>query len=238
MENCKIFSKIHGAYEESFHFLKFFGIFGIKNQTRFRKFVVVFTVLAIVVYVLASLYFGYTSVKDFGQFVEHTTISVSVIEVTVRLINIAVHQRKIVEIAESFQELKKFDEDGIVKKAEISLNRMLKICVIGTILTAEVFCVHRCFFYSRNLFLGWIKFSNEDISKMIGVYDLFVIFHWVCIWINCQKILFLAYTQLTAHLKCLIVKFSKIDKPKNAEDSKKNLEKLHEIIEIHQKLKR
>jgi hypothetical protein len=125
MEYSKIFSKIQGAYEESFHFLKIFGIFGIKNQTRFRKLVAVFTVLAIVVYVLASLVFGYTSVKDFGRFVEHTTIFVSVIEVTVRLINMAVHQRKIVEIAESFQEVKKFDEDDIVKKAEISLNRCL-----------------------------------------------------------------------------------------------------------------
>ncbi len=41
----------------------------------------------------------------------------------------------------------------------------------------------------------------------------------------------------STNLKCLAVKFSKIEKPKTAEDSKENLEKLHEIIEIHQKLK-
>jgi hypothetical protein len=73
---------------------------------------------------------------------------------------------------------------------------------------------------------------------VIGIVDWVVVMFMASLWINSQAILFTSYTQLTAHLKCLIVKLSKIEKPKNAEDSKENLEKLHEIIEIHQKLKR
>jgi hypothetical protein len=73
---------------------------------------------------------------------------------------------------------------------------------------------------------------------VIGIVDWVAVMFLASLWITSQTILFTAYTQLTAHLKGLTVKFSKIEKPKNAEDSKGNLEKLHEIIEIHQKLKR
>jgi hypothetical protein len=158
--------------------------------------------------------------------------------VVVRFINIAIHRRKIVEIAELFQELKKFDENEIVKKAEFSLNRMQNIWFVGSILAAEFYCFIQSFFNNKNVFLGLIQFLNKDITIMIGTFDLSVIFYLIYIWVSCQTILYVAYTQLTAHLKCLIVKFSKIEKPTNAEDSKENLEKLHEIIEIHQKLKR
>jgi hypothetical protein len=218
--------------------LKIFGAFGVKNQTRNRKLATFFTLLAIIVYPLVSLIFGYTSVQNFAQFVEHTTIFMGIFEVVVRLVNIAVRKTKIVEIAESFQELKKFDENEIVKNAEISTKGVLRSWLIGTILVGDLFYFYQCFFNGKNVFLGFVQFSNEDISKIIGTYDLFVAIFLVTVWINCQTILYLAYAQLTAHLKCLVVKFSKIGKPKNSEDSKENLEKLHEIIEIHQKVKR
>ncbi len=238
MENSKIFSKIHEAYKKSFQFLQIFGIFGMKQFTRGRKLVTIFAILWIIVYPMISFIFGFTSIQNFGQFVELTAMFIGFFDAVVRFINIAIHRRKIVEIAESFRELKKFDENGIVKKAEISLNRMQNIWFVGSILAAEFYCFIQSFFNNKNVFLGWIQFSNEDITVMIGTFDCPVTFYLIYIWIGCQTILYLAYTQLTAHLKCLIVKFSKIGKPKNAEDSKGNLEKLHEIIEVHQKLKR
>jgi hypothetical protein len=237
MDNSKIFSKIHEGYKDSFQFLQIFGIFGLKQFKRDRKLVAVFSTLGIVVYPIISLIFGYTSIQNFGQFVEHTTVFLGIFEVAARLINLAARRTKIVEIAESFQELKKFDENGIVEKAEKSLDRVQRIWITGSVFAAIFYCSHQCFFNGKNVYLGWIQFSNEDITIMIGTFDLFVATFMTVIWINSQAFLFMAYTQLTAHLKCLAIKFSKIEKPKNAEDSKENLEKLHEIIEIHQKLK-
>jgi hypothetical protein len=239
MDDSKIFSKTHEASEESFRKLKIFGAFGIKNQTKDRKFVVVVSILWIIVYPLISTIFGFTSIQNFGQLVEHTTSFMGTFEIVVRLINLTIWKTKIVKIAESFQELKKFDENGIVKKAEISTKRMLKVWLIGTYIMGFLFCSYQCFFNDKNIFLGFVRFSNEEpYRKIIGFFDIPVAMFLSNIWIYCQAILYLAYAQLTAHLKCLAVKFSKIEKPKTAGDSKENLEKLHEIIEIHQKLKR
>jgi hypothetical protein len=237
MDNSKIFSKIHGAYKDNFRKLQVFGIFGMENHTSSDKLVRVLITLVIVVYPMVSLTFGFTSIQNFAQFVEHTANFLCIADAFLRFINIAFWKNKILEIAELFQELKKFDENDIVKKAETSLKRLMKFCFFATVLIGDFHCINLTFFENKHVFLGLIQFLNEDITLMIGTFDVFIIIFLTDLWINCQTILYLAYTQLTAHLRCLIVKFSKINKPQNAEDSKKNLEKLHEIIEIHQKVK-
>ncbi len=74
MDNSKIFSKIHETYKESFQFLQIFGTFGMKQFTRDRKLVTIFAILWIIVYPLISFIFGFTSIRNFGQFVELTTM--------------------------------------------------------------------------------------------------------------------------------------------------------------------
>jgi hypothetical protein len=237
MADSKIFSKSHEAYEGSIKKLQIFGIFE-KDHSKSKMMITIFILTAIILYPMTSLLLGLKSIENFGEFVEWATLFVGISDVAFRSINVAVHQTKILEIAELFQELKKFDENEIVKKIEISLKKVLKVWLVLFILVADFYCLHQSFFNHKNLYLGWIDFPNEHIPIMIGFFDLFAVSLMAVVWINCQTLLFTAYAQLVAHFKCLMVKFSKIEMPTNAEESKENLEKLHEIIEIHQKLKR
>jgi hypothetical protein len=237
MDDSKIFSKTHEAYKESFEILEDFGIFGTGNPTKMEKLWKVFISIVILYPPLAFL-LGYGSVESFGKFVEYTALFVALFDVAVRVTNARIWQNKIIEIAELFQELKKFDESEIIRKSEITLKRVMKFWLFGEIFLATFYCISQSLFNDKNVLLDWVEFENIHVHIVIGIVDWTVIVLFGVFWISCQTILFMAYTQLTAHLKCLIVKFSKIEKPKNAEDSKENLEKLHEIVEIHQKLKR
>ncbi len=115
----------------------------------------------------------------------------------------------------------------------------MKIWLVLEIFLDTFYCIHQHFFNGKLVFCEWIEYyADSHFSILMGIVDWTVVALFTVFWINTQKILFMAYTQLTAHLKCLIIKFLKFEKPKNAGDSKENLEKLHEIFKIHQKLKR
>jgi hypothetical protein len=77
-----------------------------------------------------------SSIKSFGEFVEHAAVFVGIIDACIRLINIRIWKNQIIEIATSFKELKKFDENEIVKKREIFIKRITKIWLILDILIA------------------------------------------------------------------------------------------------------
>jgi hypothetical protein len=235
MDDSKIFSNIHGAYKESFEILQGFGIFGAENMGKlWTTFIVM-----ILLYPPLAFIFGYKSIDRFGDFVEHTAVFVLLFGVFVQLVNVGIRQNKIIKIAELFQELKKFDESDIVKKSEIFLERTMKIWLDLEIFLDTFYCIHQHFFNGKLVFCEWIEYhADSHLSLLVGIVDWTVAALFTVFWINTQKILFMAYTQLTAHLKCLNIKFPKIEKPKNAGDSKENLEKLHEIFKIHQKLKR
>jgi hypothetical protein len=61
MDDCKIFSKIHEAYEGNFQALNFFGVFGIENPTRKRKFWTAFKFGAIFFYPIIYRIFSATN---------------------------------------------------------------------------------------------------------------------------------------------------------------------------------
>jgi hypothetical protein len=191
--------KTSEAYRENF---EVFGIFGMEQ---IGKMWTTFTIM-VLLYPNVAFIFGYKSIERFGDFVEHTAVFVLLFGVFVQLINVWIRQNKIIEIAELFQELKKFDENEIVKKSEFVLERTMKIWLV--------------------LEMPW-KISH--FSVLIGIVDWSVVALFTVFWINSQAFLFMAYTQLTAHMKCLAVKFEKIGKPQNAGDSTENLEKLHEF---------
>jgi hypothetical protein len=203
------------------------------------KLCTVFIILATLLCPFIALLLSYSSIKEFREFIEHTALIVTFFSVLVQLINIRFRQNKFTEIATSFQELKKFDENDIVRNKELFMERIMKTWLIFEFIFGTFYSFHQHFFNGYLVFCKWIEFyADSHLSVLIGIIEWLVVMFWKIIYINSQKITFMAYTQLTAHLKCLIVKFSKIGKPENAEDSKENLEKLHEIIEIHQKLKR
>jgi hypothetical protein len=238
MDDSKIFSKVHEAYKESFEILQDFGIFGSENLTKKEKLWTVFVVM-VLLYPAISFIFGYQWITNFGEFVEHTSMFIACVNILAQLVNMRIHQKKIIRIATWFQELKKFDENDIVKNGEFSMNRIMKFWLMVQIFSAAFYCILQQRFKNRLTFLEWIEFDPlSSVHVLIGIFDWVVVTLFVTLWVKSQTNLFMAYAQLTAHLKCLTVKFSKIGKPRNAEDSKENLEKLHEIIEIHQKLKR
>jgi hypothetical protein len=209
----------------------------VKNPNWKIKMWTVFVTI-LISYPSIVLILGYKSIENFDAFVEHTAIFVIVFNVLVQLINLKVWQNKIIEIATSFQELKKFDENDIVKNSEFFINRFVKIRLVWVILMVSSYCLHQNFFNGKLVFCDWIEyFADSHLSTLLGIADWIVIALLGIFFIHSQKVLLMAYFQLAAHLKCLIVKFSKIEKPKSAEDSKENLEKLREIIGIHQSLK-
>jgi hypothetical protein len=237
MNDSKIFSKIHEAYKKSFEIFEIFGVFEVKNPNwKIKMWTVFITIL--MSYPSLAFILGYKSIENFGKFVEHTAIFVIVFNLLVQLINLKVWQNKIIEIATSFQELKKFDENDIVKNSEFFMNRIIKIGLVWVILMGSFYCLHQNFFNGKLVFCDWIEyFADSHLSILLGIADWIVVALLGIFFIHSQKVLLMAYFQLTAHLKCLIVKFSKIEKPKSAEDSNENLEKLREIIGIHQSLK-
>jgi hypothetical protein len=238
MDNSKIFSKVHEAYKESFEILQIFGIFGTKDPTRMGKLWSVFIVLAVLLCPFIALLLSHSAIKNFGEFIEHTAFIVTYFSVLVQLINIRFRQSKFIEIATLFQELKKFDENDIVRKSEFFMERIMKIWLVSEFIFGTFYSFHQHIFNETLVFYKLFQFyADSHLSTLIGIVDWLVVMCWMIIYINSQKITFMTYTQSAAHLKCLIVKLSKIKKPENVEDSKENLEKLHEIIEIHQKLK-
>jgi hypothetical protein len=238
MDDSKIFSKVHEAYKESFELLQDFGVFEVDNLTRLGKLWTVL-ILMVLLYPIIAFIFGYQWITNFGEFVEHTSMFIACVNILVQLVNMRIHQKKIIQIATWFQELKKFDENDIVKNGEFSMNRVMKFWLKVQIFSAAFYCVLQQRFKNRLTFLQWIEFDPfSSVHALIGIFDWVVVTLFVTLWVNSQTNLFMAYAQLTAHLECLAVKFSKIKKPNNAGDSKENLDKLHEIIEIHQKLKR
>ncbi len=126
MDDSKIFSKTHGAYRESFEILQDFGIFGAE---KIGKLWTAFTIM-VLLYPNVAFIFGYKSISRFGDFVEHTATFVLLFGVFVQLINVWIRQNKIIKIAERFQELKKFDENDIVRKSELLLERTMKIWLV------------------------------------------------------------------------------------------------------------
>jgi hypothetical protein len=155
MTDSKIFSKVHEAYEGSIKKLQVFGIFE-KDHSKSKMLITIFILTAIIVYPMTSLLLGLKAIENFAAFVEWATLFVGISDVAFRSINVAFHQTKIVEIAELFQELKKFDENEIVKKTEILLKRVLKVWLVLFILAADFYCIHQSFFNRKNLYLGWI----------------------------------------------------------------------------------
>jgi hypothetical protein len=238
MDDSKIFSSTHEAYKENFQVFKMLGVFGIDNPTKKRKLWLIFIVIAIFCYPIATFIYGYKTINKFSEFIEHTAIFAGIIDTCIRLSNIKIWRKKIIEIATLFKEFKKFDENEMVRKKEVFAKRLANIWLVIEILFAIFYCFIKKLLFGKNTFLEWIQFEDDNVTMLVGIADWIIMTILVIGWINSQTFLFMAYTQLTAHLKCLIVRFSKIGKPKSAEDSKKNLEKLHEIIEIHQKLKR
>jgi hypothetical protein len=238
MDDSKFFSKVHEAYKESFEFLQDLGIFGTENSSKKRKLWILFIITLVIFYPNFGLWLGYGSVESFGDFVEQTVKCMALLDVTVRQINLKIWQKKIIEIAGSFQELQKFDEHEIVKKSEFALRHLMKYCLGAELFFGTFYCIHQNYINDKNVILDWIQFENVHVSIVIGIVDWVVVMFLASLWVTSQTILFTAYTQLTAHLKGLGVKFSRVVKPKYAEESKENLEKLHEIIAIHQKLKR
>jgi hypothetical protein len=237
MDDSKIFSKIHEAYKESFEIFEIFGVFEVKNPNwKIKMWTVFITIL--MSYPSLALILGYKSIENFDEFIEHTAIFGIVFNVLVQLINLKIWQNKIIEIATSFQELKKFDENDIVKNSEFFIKRFVKIRLVSELLLGSFYCLHQNFFNGKLVFCDWIEyFADSHLSTLLGIADWIVTAVLINFVFHLQKVLLMAYFQLTAHLKCLIIKFSKIEKPKNAGDSKENLEKLREIIEIHQSLK-
>jgi hypothetical protein len=116
MDDSKIFSKVHEAYKDSFEILQIFGIFGTKDPTRVVKLWTVFIILATLLGPFIALLLSYSAIKEFREFIEHTALIVTFFSVLVQLINIRFRQSKFIEIATLFQELKKFDENNIVRK--------------------------------------------------------------------------------------------------------------------------
>jgi hypothetical protein len=114
MDDSKIFSNTHEAYQESFQILQDFGIFGVDNPTKKTKLWLAVVRIVVFWYPIIAFILRYKSIDNFGETIEHTALFVSYIAVVVQLINIRIWKQKICEIATSFQELKKFDENGNV----------------------------------------------------------------------------------------------------------------------------
>ncbi len=67
--------------------------------------------------------------------------------------------------------------------------------MIAQALFASFYCFHVNHFRDRNLFLGDL-IQNENVSVLIGIVDWTVTMFVVVMWINLQRITFMAYTQL------------------------------------------
>jgi hypothetical protein len=171
MDDSTIFSKVHEAYKQSFEILQDFGVFGVKNPTKMRKLWNVFIIM-VLLYPIIAFIFGYQWIGNFGEFVEHTSMLVALVNILIQQINIRIHQSKIIEIATWFQELKKFDENDIVKKSEFFMKRTMKIWYTVQIFSGTFYCVLQHHFKSRFTFLEWIEFDSVNgIHILIGVFD-------------------------------------------------------------------
>jgi hypothetical protein len=202
MDGSKTFSKVHEVYKESFEILQIFGIFGTKNPTRMVKLWTVFIILATLLGPFIALLLSFPSIKEFREFIEHTALLVTFFSVLVQLINIRFRQNKFIEIATFFQELKKFDENDIVRNKEIFMERIMKTWLTFEFIFGTFYSFHQHFFNGYLVFCKWIEFyADSHLSTFVGIIEWLVVMCWMIIYINSQKITFMTYTQLTAHLK-------------------------------------
>jgi hypothetical protein len=140
MDDINFFSKVHEAYKESFEFLQDLGIFGTESSSRMRKLWIVFIITLVMIYPNIAFLSGYGSVENFAKFVEQTVKCMALLDITVRLINLKISQKKIMEIAGLFHELKKFDENEIVEKSEFALSHLMKYCLGAELFFGTFYC--------------------------------------------------------------------------------------------------
>lgn len=167
----KILPISHEAYNDSFFWFFKLKAFTEPNESWKMKLWSTFFIFVAIIYPNIATSYGITTVETFRGLIQNTTMFVAVLVVSTRFFNVKWHQEKIIEIVVLFNEIKKHDEEDIVRKTENIMRNMGRKFLKFTTIFTGFYVINENIFHKRTLYHHPVNPENEKLTSFFIISD-------------------------------------------------------------------
>lgn len=239
MEQFTHLSHFNRSYLIYFKFLYYTGVFRTESKLSWSSIFYLTLQIYGVWLPLFVLVFEVYYAKNMKDYMEMASTFFAILAAFLRIINFQYRREKIIEILKIFQKLRYRDESKIIQQSEKAIMKNSSRLIVYTF--CLIFLLNNIRFFLSDepvsIYTNNIKFAKpwqHNLFFWVQLTQFGILFP---VMIVVETVVFSFFVLLDAHLKCLMIKMSRISRPKNKRSEYVNVMELNKLIKNHQELR-